>query len=135
MARNPASSYGIDIACMRDADSLFTSATGLDVVKQAAFHRVTTESVLGPGGSGWGFDCRRLLGMPASKLSTMQPTISEVLQRDDRILGADVSLTQTTTRGLADVRLKATCITAEGPFDLIMNVLDLTVGDLERQGQ
>lgn len=135
MAKNSASAYGKDVACMRDADSLFSAVTGLDVVRQAAFHRITTDSVLGPRGDGWGFDCRGLLGMSTRELAKMQPTISEVLQRDDRILSADVTLTSTTTRGLADVVVKATCITAEGPFDLVVNVLDLTIGMLEGQGQ
>lgn len=135
MARNVPSAYGTDIACTRDADALFSSVTGLDVVKQAALHRLTADSVLGPGGDGWGYDCRRLAGAPASKLQGLQPVLSEVLQRDDRILAADVKITATTTRGLADVRIEATCLTAEGPFDLVLNISDLTSATIEEQAE
>lgn len=135
MAKNAPSSYGKDIRCYTDADALFSTVTGVDLVKQDAFHRITTDSVLGPGGDGWGFDCRRLLGMSTRVLAGMQPFLSEVLQRDDRIQSADVTLAATTTRGLADVIIKAACVTEEGPFELVMSVQDLTAGILEARGQ
>lgn len=135
MARNTASSYGVDVACVRDADALFTSVTGIDVVKQDAIHRLTTDDVLGPGGDGWGYDTRRLLGLPQSRLAGLQPVLSEVLQRDERVLTADVTLTATrTSSGLADVAIKATCTTAEGSFDLVTSVLELTSALIEGQG-
>ncbi len=134
MARNPASLYGTDLACYRDATPLFSSVTGIEVVRQHAFHRLTADSVLGPGGDGWGFDCRRLAGAKRSALAGLQPVLSEVLQRDERILAADVKITETSTRGFSDVRIEARCLTEEGPFELIFNVSELTSAVIEGQG-
>lgn len=135
MSINKPSAYGVDIACVRDADPLFTSATGLALVQQDAFHRVTSDSVLGPGGDGWGRDARRLLGQTARQLALEQAIFAEVLQYDQRILSADVKITAIVTKGLADVRFAATCITDEGPFDLIFNVSQLTSAKIEEQAQ
>ncbi len=140
MAVNLAASYGRDIACLRDSDDLFTEAVGLDVVRQDAFHRITTDNVLGDDGTGslvivgWGFDVRRLVGMNASKLAAHQPILSSVLTRDPRIDHADVTLTPTTTRGLADVQVRAVCTTALGTFPLVIkSVVDLDPADLVGQ--
>lgn len=134
MAVNKPSAYGRDVRCVNDADALWTDVTGLDVVKQDAIHRLTNDTVLGPGGDGWGFDCRKLVGLNPSELSAYQPVLSTVLQQDDRIDAADVLLTVVTTNGLADVRIAVTCYTAEGPFEFIKNVSELTAADIEEQG-
>lgn len=134
MASNPATAYGSDIACIVDADALFSSATGLAVVVQDVIHRLTTNDVLGPGGDGWGFDVRQLVGAPAARITSMQPVLSEVLQRDPRILTADVTLTATTSAaGLADVLLDVRCTTSAGPFALILPVSQLTGAVIEAQ--
>lgn len=133
MAINKPSAYGRDVRCVTDADPLWTEVIGVDVVKQDAYHRLTNDTVLGPGGDGWGFDVRKLIGLPASELTAYQPTISEVLQQDPRIDTADVILSATTSNGLAAVRIEATCTTVEGPFKLVKLVTDLTVDDLEGQ--
>ncbi len=112
--------FGTDIACMRDADSLFTSTSGVALVRQDAFHRITTDSVLGVGGDDWGFDSRRLLGANTTTLKARQMTLAAVIQRDPRVLTADVIITATSTNGIADVAIVANCTTAEGPFDIIV---------------
>jgi hypothetical protein len=133
MAQNSAYSYGTDIACLSDADDMFSEATGISVVVQDAVHAITVDDFLGPGGNGRGWDCRKLLGMKINELTAYQPIVAEVLTRDDRILTADVQLTATTTRGLADVLMAIRCETALGPFELIKSVLDLTESDIDRQ--
>lgn len=139
MAKNPALDYGRDIRCMRDADALFSEAVGLEVVKQDAFHRISTDDILGDDGTGsfviggWGFDSRKLAGLLASRLPSFQPVLSEVLTRDPRILSADVKLTPVVTNGLADVEIRAVCTTAKGQFSLIKRVSELTASDLEGQ--
>ncbi|MEI8257733.1 MAG: hypothetical protein WCJ30_18815, partial [Deltaproteobacteria bacterium] len=65
--------------------------------------------------------------------SAMQPTLSSVLQRDERILTADVRILSVQTNGLLDVRIDVTCTTDAGPFSLVMNVSDLTAGTIEGQ--
>lgn len=132
MAQNPAAAYGRDVACVEDADEFFTDIEGLGVVMQDAIHRITTDSVAGDSEEAfdWGYDCRRLLGMPADELAAMPPILVEVLTRDDRIDSAEVTLTATTTRGLADIEIAVTCTTAAGPFSFVKSVLDLTGADL-----
>lgn len=139
MSRNAANLYGRDVRCVRDADKLFTEVTGLDLVRQDALHRLMTDDVLGDDGTGsevivgWGFDVRRLLGLPPSRLPSYQPILASVLERDPRIDSATVLLEATTTRGVADALLRATCVTALGPFTLIRKVSDLTAADLVGQ--
>lgn len=130
MATN-ASDYGRDVLCVLDADELFSDGVGLDIVRQDALHRITTDDVLGDDGTssilivGWGFDCRRLLGLPASQLAAYQPILSEVLTRDPRVLSADVTLTPTVTNGLADVALRAECRTVTGQTFSIVGPVSL----------
>ena len=50
MARNEPSTYGTDVACFDDADGLFSAVTGIGSVIQDAYHRITTDDILGPGG-------------------------------------------------------------------------------------
>lgn len=133
MAANPASYYGTDIRCMTDADPFLSAATGLEIVRQDAFHRITTDDVLGPGGVAWGRDIRRLLGAPARDLPAQQASFEEVLQRDQRIQRATVTLTATARNGIADVTFEAECITALGPFSLILSVQELTNGTITGQ--
>lgn len=139
MARNAPDLYGRDIRCIRDADALFSEVSGIDAVVQDAIHRITTDSILGDDGTGsfvidgWGFDCRRLLGMTRTQLTMHQPIIAEVLTRDPRISHADVTLTPVVTNGLADVQVEATCMTALGPFALVKLISQLTDSDLVGQ--
>lgn len=133
MSVNAPNLYGRDIRCVRDADDLFSEAEGLDVLFQDAIHRITTDNILGGDEGiivGWGYDVRRLVGMPSSRLAAQQPLVAEVLTRDPRIQSADVTLTATTTNGLADVMLRANCMTALGPFSIVRKVSEITVEDL-----
>lgn len=134
MATNPASYYGTDLACINDADELFSEVSGINLIIQDTIHRITTTSVLGPGGDDWGYDLRNLLGASTAELARMQPTITEVIQRDDRIDTADVTLTATITNGLADIDVRIECTTALGPFTLTRPLSELTTLDLENLG-
>lgn len=133
MASNPSQDYGLDVACVIDADDMFTEAGGLQIVAQDALHLLTSDDFLGPGGDGLGFDCRRLIGLSTVELVGLQPVLEGVLENDDRILHASVRLTATTRNGVADVLIEAECTTAEGPFALTKFVGDLKESDLENQ--
>jgi hypothetical protein len=114
---------------------MWSSVEGIAVVYQAALHRITTDSVLGPGGDGWGFDARRLLGLPASELPGYQAILAEAITRDPRIDSAEVTLTPVLKLGtMVDVLLEAECVTAAGPFSLVMPVSQLTSAIIEGQG-
>jgi hypothetical protein len=131
MAQNPAQAYGTDVACVVDADELFSEAVGVDVVAQDSLHAITQEDFLGPGGDGRGIDVRKFIGANQTFLNSQQPLVAEVIERDERINHVDVVLTAITTNGLADVQIQITGFTDEGPFTLTRNVSDLTAADLE----
>ena len=134
MAYNAPVDYGTDLGCILSTDVLFSSTTGVDVVRQDAYHRLLTDSVLGPAGDDWGYDCRRLLGAKDSLIAAIQPLLSEVLQRDERIQQASVSVTSSSTgTGLRVVTVKATCVTAAGPFDLVLNIDNVSVSTIDQQ--
>lgn len=125
-----ATDFGTDIACVYDADAFFSTTSGIDLVRQDAIHRLLTDDILGDDGTGslviagWGYDVRRLLGMPASRLASMQPVLSEVLTRDERVDSADVTLTSRTVRGLTDVLVEVVGRTADGAFSFVLSSLD-----------
>lgn len=135
MAVNAQTEYGFDIATpgrANDADELFTEAVGLDIVRQDTIHLLLSDDFLGPGGDGLGFDCRRLIGMSDTVLVGLQPVLENVLERDDRILSASVTLTAVKNPGGAnDVLIDVTCATAAGPFTLTKTVGELTSADLD----
>lgn len=131
MAQNPAQDYGVDVACVVDADEFFSEAEGVDVVMQDALHAITQEDFLGPGGDGRGIDVRKFIGANQTFLTSQQPLITEVLERDERITHADVVLTAITANGLADVQIEITGFTDAGPFTLTRKISDLTAADLE----
>ena len=126
--------YGVDLGCYLSTDPLFSSVSGIDVVRQDALHRLITDSVLGPAGDDWGYDCRRLLGLPDSRLASVQPLISEVLERDERIQTATVTVRAVRAQnGARNVYVEAVCATAAGPFDLVLDVTALTAQTIETQ--
>ena len=140
MAFNEPAAYGRDVRAVLDADTLFSSVEGIDVLYQAAIHRITTDSVLGDDGTGslviddWGFDCRRLLGMHASKAKAYQPILAERITRDPRIDSAQIIITPTRVNGLEDLEIRGECQTALGPFPIyIKSVRDLLASDLVGQ--
>ena len=134
MARNAPAVYGVDLGCVLSTDSLFSSTTGVDVVRQDAYHRLLTDSVLGPAGDDWGYDCRRLLGAKDSLLSAVQPLLTEVLLRDERILSATVTVSASSTgTGLRVVTVRAQCQTDAGPFDLVLSIDNVSVSTIDQQ--
>ena len=139
MAFNEAAAYGKDIRCVFDADPLFSTVEGIDVIYQDAVHRLLTDDILGDDGSGgfviagWGFDCRRLFGLDTARLRAHQPILVEVLTRDPRIESATVVLTPVRTNGLEDVEIRVDCVTALGPFTFIKRISELVAADLVGQ--
>lgn len=131
MATNPAKDYGKDIRCLNDADDLFSDIEGLEVVQQDSMHVLLSDDFLGPGGNGRGYDVRKLVGLSTTELASYQPLLSEVLERDDRITAADVTLTAIVTNGLADVQISATVFTEAGPFSFTHPVSSLTAAGIE----
>lgn len=127
MAANSPEAYGRDIKCIADADNLLTEAVGLDVVVQDVIHVITQEDFLGPGGDGRGIDVRTFSGLKQNDLTARQPIVAEVIERDDRIDRADVTLTEVKRPGgLLDIEISVACETTLGPFTFTRLVSELT---------
>lgn len=139
MSTNPAEAYGKDVRCFDDADALWSDVTGLGVVVQDVYHRLTNDSVLGsteeavnPDADNWGFDVTRLAGMSIDDLASMPPVISAAAQKDPRVATCDVSIQSKRVVGgrFYNVILTVICTTALGPFRLVLGINDVTVAIL-----
>ncbi len=125
--------YGTDIACMTDADDLFSECSGLAVVAQDAFHRITTDSILGPRGADWGKNCLRLIGLPLNQIAAEQTSYEEVLTRDERIDRAVVRI-QAVADGntVGSGTIIADCYTVDGQsFRLVVPVSNISAATYE----
>lgn len=139
MSANPADAYGKDILCIDDADDLFSDVTGLAVVAQDCYHRLTNDSVLGSidgeppneETDNWGFDVTRLVGMRSDKIPGVTPQIAAALEKDPRVKTAEVIVKPERFRApngqLFDLTLAARCTTPLGTFTLVLGISDVTV--------
>jgi hypothetical protein len=135
MASNPDKYYGLSVRCISDADEFFSTVSGIGVIAQDSIHRITCDSVLGSNGADWGIDIRQMVGAKQRELTLNQPRIIEVLERDDRIDSADVTLTDIErSPGLHDIQIELHLETALGPFDLTRLLSEITETQLENLG-
>jgi hypothetical protein len=126
-------SFGTDIQCIADARDMIGLVSGVMVVAQSAIHRLTADSVLGPGGNNWGYDVRKLVGMSATDLVSVQPILAGVLMRDPRIKQASVVIEQSARIGLINCVVRVACETAEGTFKIVLPVSDVSSATIEVQ--
>ncbi len=143
-----ATDYGVDFACFDDAPSaLFPTVTGLDLVRQDVYHRITNRSVLGwivaddgslapdPKAENYGGEMWSLLGSAQTdeSASALGPTISGWIQNSGRIEFADVGVTRIVDRGTGILTLRLD-ITGQAkqsaePFAFVYFVRGTTVSD------
>lgn len=139
MSANPADSYGRDVLCVDDADPLFSDVTGLAVVAQDCYHRLTNDSVLGSidgedpneETDNWGFDVQRLAGERSDRVSGFSARIADALQKDPRVKTADVIVKPQrfiSNGQLFNLSVAARVTTALGTFTLVLGINDVTVG-------
>ncbi len=122
MTTQAPSALGVDIGiapATDDADDLFTEVTGNALVRQDLRHRLTTDSVLGPGGDVDRFDIRKLLGASAASAVAYQARIRKVVLKDERIASATVVVTVGGTGPLRTLTIDVSGRTALGPFRLV----------------
>lgn len=134
MARNAPAVYGLTLDTRSgDLDPFFSTVDGIEGVAQDLQHRLSNDTVMGPGGEDWGINLRRLCGMPAAQIVRQGPRISDVIQRDDRIDSADVrvKLTKGTRfEGVYAGTVEVTAMTALGPFRRVFGFNDFTVAEI-----
>ena len=126
--------FGTDIRCIKDADELFSEVSGVDLIIQDAIHRITCDSVIGPGGDGWGKDIRREVGKPIREVEKLSGLYSDVLMRDQRIDKVNVSITAVKHGdGTADLLVSVDGDSAFGPFKFVRMISELTTDYAEGQ--
>ena len=131
MARNAPAAYGRSLRVWDDATDDFAVVTGLPVVSQAAYHRLTNDTVLGPGGEEFGIDVRKWAGMDPALLARRGPMLAEVLTRDPRIETADVRITPTRVAGtIWTATIEIVCNTALGPFRRVFRLSDKSLDEI-----
>lgn len=142
-----ATDYGRDFDCFDDAPSaLFPTITGLALVRQDIYHRISNDSVIGwivddagnlapdPAAENYGRDVRRLLGAAQTDASAaaLGPQISAAIQRSGRIEYADVAVTRIVrSTGIVALRLAISGVAKQPPepFSFVYFVTDTTVSD------
>jgi hypothetical protein len=126
LVRAPAAEgYGTDLACLTDLDPRMLEASGIDVLAQDLYHRITTPRGQVPDTPGYGTDVTAYLnrGTEAADLAVAAGAIVSELKRDDRVSHATATLTPDPTgKALAvviDVEPEASDL---GTFRLILSV-------------
>jgi hypothetical protein len=127
-------SYGSDIWCF---DQPFTGrlASGVDVVAQAIYRRLTTPRGTLRGGeeeSVYGLDLLDFVGTvgTTAALDALPPVVEAETLKDDRILSADVTATFTiSSAGEVAITLQIECVLRDSDeeFALTLGISDVAV--------
>lgn len=135
---NTDTSLGVDIDAVNDLPLRFNLVTGNKNLGNAIARRLTTTrgalSNISPSyGPNYGFDIRQFLlsGQTPSTLTQMQVAISSEVEKDERVLS--VSTTVIFNQQLQSAKVTIYVTTQSGPFQLILNVNQVTVDILAIQ--
>jgi len=127
LVRQPvAEGYGVDLLCVTDVTPRIdtTEASGLDSLRQDAFHRITSDRGSIPGAPNDGINVRRFLnkGTTPRQLRTFEGQIAQELLKDDRYAAVEVTVSAPSPKELFIKIL----ITPEDPnikqFELLLAV-------------
>jgi hypothetical protein len=107
-------------------------ASGLRLVAEAAFRRLTTPRGMLRGGedeANYGFDLAGMIGTATTKntAASLEGQIRAELLKDERISTVDVAVIDTTANKITSFAVTVRCTTAEGPFALQLAVSAVTV--------
>ncbi|WP_437958600.1 hypothetical protein WME76_02320 [Sorangium sp. So ce119] len=113
--------YGVDLACGEDLHEDMRLASPRLALAQAAYRRLTTPRGAVIDAPDYGFDVRSLLsrGMTPAELAAVPGLVRSELRKDERFEGVEVRARMLDS---ATLELVVRCRTAEGPFELTMNV-------------
>jgi phage baseplate assembly protein W len=126
-----ATNYGREMSC---TDSLKTGryVTGLRIVAEAAYRRLTTPRGMLQGGedeADYGIDLTDLIGAsnPKSVAASLPGRIQNELLKDERIETVEVDIVETVEGPATALTITIECASAEGVFTLQVAVDDVTV--------
>jgi hypothetical protein len=123
----PATDYGSDVAMEPDFDETWTLITGRRVMAERLVRRFTTPKGTLPFWPDDGFDVRDWLREEISRatLHELRQSLVNEGEKDEQLLSLDVSITFNPSSETLSVTLS--CVDADGPFTLVLNVSALTV--------
>jgi hypothetical protein len=122
--------FGSDIGCYPDLDPNLTLITGPRVLLEATYRRLTTARGTYDWDPEYGFDVQALLNedFDATTLPLWQREIQAEVEKDERVLVADVTISPTQGDGY---QIAVALTTADGVFALVLGVSQVTVQILE----
>lgn len=123
--------FGKDISCTTGLRS-GQYATGVRLVAEAAFRRLTTPRGMLRGGddeANYGLDLTELVGsvVTDSSVGALEAQVRNELLKDERIATVDLTTTRVTEGPSTSLILYIKADTSEGPFDLQMGVSAFSV--------
>lgn len=121
--------FGRDIWCI---DSLKTGrcATGLQLLGQRLYHRLITPRGMLRGGedeANFGYDLASEIGSTAASLSIVQGKVVQEIQADPEVESAECTIEEVRSGGDVSWTVTVSVQSAQGPFDLVLAVDDVTV--------
>ncbi len=133
-ADNDPEVYGIDLDCVDDVDETGRLKTGPDLIAQDVYHRLTTKKLI--DNDDFGIDVRTYIGggYDEETISSIQPEIDEVVQRDKRVASSVTTATLVSGEGTNDIKIVLSIeIEVDGgvTFTMVVKVSALTVELLE----
>lgn len=114
--------FGVDLDWRDDLNPTGRLVSGIELLGQAAFHRLHTPRGSSPDAPDDGLDLAEYLsrGMTPAELAGIPGDISSELRKDERFLDADVSFTQDAP---ASFKFKIVITPSAGPtFALVISV-------------
>lgn len=125
------SDLGIDLYCLDDLDEAGRTVSGVDAVRQAAYHRITTRALVDD--DDYGIDVRELLGngLTDAAIANLENSVRDAVSKDPRVtpdtLDVVVSSSGVGASGDTSITIEISAETEDGPFELVVSVNELTV--------
>lgn len=126
--------FGRDTSCTTELRS-GRYATGVRLVAEAAFRRLTTPRGTLRGGedeAGYGIDLLGMVGTVSTKkdAAALPGRIEAELRKDERIESVVVTVLETTVASLSSFQIDIEAVTEGGPFTLQIGIDNLELADL-----
>lgn len=128
---DPGTNFGTDTSCVT-AIRTGRLASRLQLIAEAAYRRLTTPRGMLYGGedeANYGLDLVGLIGTVVNKsqAAALPAQIQAELQKDERIQSVTATVSQSAQGAELTWSIQIACVTASGPFSLVLAVSGVTV--------
>lgn len=121
--------FGSDISTLPDLDPNLGLVTGNTAVAEACYRRLMTPRGSYSWDPTYGLYIRGMLNetMSDQRIATWQREIANELEKDERVLNANATITRNGT----SIAISIEILTANGPFSFVLGVSSVTVSILQ----